>query len=112
MPSSGRTFSSGDVLRARWVQSLDRAGVPLDGIAAAIEDGALSLSFMDVEAFDRFADITGTTFQQLSAITGYLWSFSWWFVRPSVLRNPCQKRSLSTKHHPEESGLDGERILR
>ena len=69
-PGAGEAFSPGDVLRARWMQSLERAGVPLEGIAAAIRDGALSFSFMDVPAYDRFAGLSGTTFQQLSARTG------------------------------------------
>jgi adenylate cyclase len=69
-PAAGAAFSPGDVLRARWVHSLERAGVPLEGMAAAVRDGALSFSFMDVAAFDRFAGLTGTTFQQLSAQTG------------------------------------------
>jgi adenylate cyclase len=69
-PAAGDAFSPGDVLRARWLQSLEQAGVPLDGIAAAIRDGALSLSFMDVTAFDRFAGLSGTTFKQLSAQMG------------------------------------------
>jgi adenylate cyclase len=69
-PAAGDGFSPGDVLRARWVQSLERAGVPLEGMAAAVRDGALSFSFMDVSAFDRFAGLSGTTFQQLSARTG------------------------------------------
>jgi adenylate cyclase len=69
-PGAGDAFSPGDVLRARWVQSLERAGVPLEGLAAAVRDGALSFSFLDVAAYDRFAGLSGTTFQQLSARTG------------------------------------------
>ena len=69
-PGAGDAFSPGDVLRARWVQSLERAGVPLDGMAAAVRDGALSFSFMDVTAFDRFAGLSDTTYHQLSARTG------------------------------------------
>jgi adenylate cyclase len=69
-PPAGDAFSPGDVLRARWLQSLERAGVPLEGLAAAVRDGALSFSFMDVPAFDRFAGVSGTTFHQLSAQTG------------------------------------------
>jgi len=69
-PAAGGVFSSGDVLRARWLQSLEQAGVPLAGIAAAVQAGALSFSFMDVPAYDRFAGLSGTTFQQLSAATG------------------------------------------
>jgi adenylate cyclase len=69
-PDAEDGFSPGDVLRARWMQSLERAGVPLEGLAAAVRDGALSFSYLDAAAFDRFAGLSGTTFQQLSASTG------------------------------------------
>jgi len=69
-PAAGEAFSPGDALRARWLQSLERAGVPLEGLASAVRDGVLSFSFLDVGAYDRFAGLSGTTFQQLSASTG------------------------------------------
>jgi adenylate cyclase len=69
-PGAGDEFSPGDVLRARWMQSLERAGVPLEGLASAVRDGVLSFSFLDVGAYDRFAGLSGTTFHQLSAQTG------------------------------------------
>ena len=69
-PGSGTTFSPGDVRRARWVQSFERAGVPLEGIATAVRDGALSFSYLDATAFDRFAGVSGTTFRELSERTG------------------------------------------
>jgi adenylate cyclase len=69
-PAAGAAFSPGDVIRARWMQSLERAGVPLEGMAAAVRDEILSFSYLDVAAFDRFAGLSGTTFQQLSAQTG------------------------------------------
>ena len=69
-PGAEDTFSPGDVRRARWVRSFERAGVPLDGLAAAVRDGALSFSYLDVSAFDRFAEVSGTTFRQLSESTG------------------------------------------
>jgi adenylate cyclase len=69
-PAAGDAFSPGDALRARWLQSLERAGVPLDGMAAAVRDEALSFSYLDATAYDRFAGLSGTTFQQLSAQTG------------------------------------------
>jgi adenylate cyclase len=69
-PAAGDAFSAGDALRARWLQSFERAGVPLDGVAAAVRDGALSFSYLDVPAFDRFAGLSGTTFQELSSKTG------------------------------------------
>jgi adenylate cyclase len=69
-PDATHAFSPGDALRARWLQSLQRAGVPLEGLAAAVRDGALSFSFLDVAAYDRFTGLSGTTFEQLSARTG------------------------------------------
>src|SRR5207247_3090694 len=64
------TVSQAAVLRARWVQSLEAAGVPLEGMATAIRDGTLSFSYLDASAFDRFAEVSGTTFRQLSQSTG------------------------------------------
>jgi adenylate cyclase len=69
-PGAGAAFSPGDALRARWLQGLERAGVPLEGLAAAVRDGVLSFSFLDVAAYDRFAGLSGTTFQELSTQTG------------------------------------------
>jgi hypothetical protein len=74
-PGSGDEFSPGDVLRARWLRSLEQAGVPLEGMAAAVRKGDLSFAFLDADAFDRFAPLSGTTFQQLSEQTGVPWSF-------------------------------------
>jgi adenylate cyclase len=69
-PDAADAFSPGDALRARWVQNFEGAGVPLEGMAAAVRDGALSFSYLDATAFDRFAGLSGTTFRQLSAQTG------------------------------------------
>ena len=44
--------------------------MPLDGIGAAVRRGTLSLSFLDVAAFDRFAHLTDTTFREVSERTG------------------------------------------
>ena len=54
-PEPGDRFSTGEVRKARWVRSLEVAGVPLDGMAAAVRDGTLSFSYLDASAFDRFA---------------------------------------------------------
>jgi adenylate cyclase len=69
-PAPGEPFSTGDVRRARWVKGLEDSGVPLEGMAAAVREGALSFSYLDVSAFDRFAGMTGTTFRELSEDTG------------------------------------------
>jgi adenylate cyclase len=69
-PGARDTYSPGDARRARLMQSLERAGVPLDGMASAVRDGALSLAFLDLAAYDRFAGLSGTSFQDLSSKTG------------------------------------------
>jgi adenylate cyclase len=69
-PGSGDIYSPGDVRRARWVQSFERAEVPLEGMATAVRDGALSFSYLDTTAFDRFAGVSRTTFLELSERTG------------------------------------------
>ena len=69
-PGAGDAFSPGDMLRARWLQSFERAGVPLEAMAAAVRDGALTFSYMDAAAFEQFSGLSGTTFQELSAQTG------------------------------------------
>jgi adenylate cyclase len=69
-PNAGDVFSTGDVRRTRWVRSLEDSGVPLDGMAAAVRDGALSFSYLDASAFDRFAGMSTTTFRELSEESG------------------------------------------
>ena len=49
---------------------LDVAGVPLEGMAAAVRDGSLSFSYLDASAFDQFAEVSDTTFRQLRDQTG------------------------------------------
>ena len=64
------TFSSGDVRRARWIHNFDRYGVPLDDMSLAVRGGALSFSFLDESAFDRFSTLSNTTFRELSRASG------------------------------------------
>src|ERR671918_29096 len=65
-PSEPDGFSSGDVLRARWVRSWEEAGVPLDAMAAAVREGRLSFAFLDVPAFDRFTALSTKSFREVS----------------------------------------------
>ena len=63
-------FSPGDVRRVLMAKSLEEAGIPLEGVAAAIRRGALSLSFMDAASYERFAALAAETFRQVSDRTG------------------------------------------
>jgi adenylate cyclase len=69
-PGAGDRFTAGDVRRAELAIGLKRAGISLDGLAAAIGQGTLSLDFLDAPVYDRFSALGDVTFQQLSDRTG------------------------------------------
>jgi adenylate cyclase len=66
----GDRYTSSDVRRLMMVKSLEDGGIALDGIAAAIERGALSFDFLDAETFERFAALAPETFRDVSVRTG------------------------------------------
>jgi adenylate cyclase len=63
-------LSDGDVRRVRIVQTLEGAGLPLDGLGQALRSGVLSLAFIDSSSYDRWTSQSDTTFQSLSEATG------------------------------------------
>jgi DNA-binding transcriptional MerR regulator len=65
-PRAGDRFTPGDVRRTGFAQSLNAAGISLDGFGEAIGRGAISLDFLDAPLFERFSALSGETFQQLS----------------------------------------------
>jgi adenylate cyclase len=69
-PDDDDRFSMGDVRRIGLVHSFVAAGIPLDGLAAHLRDGAISLAWLDSPAYDRFSSYGGVTFQELSARAG------------------------------------------
>jgi adenylate cyclase len=69
-PDDADRFSPGDVRRAGLVQSLVAAGIPLDGLAAAISRGEVSFDFVDNPIYERLVARGDMTFQELSAKTG------------------------------------------
>jgi adenylate cyclase len=69
-PREDDQFSAADIRRVGLVQSLEDSGVRLQGLAAAIQRGDLSLDFMDTEAYERFSSLSSTTFQEVSEQTG------------------------------------------
>jgi adenylate cyclase len=70
VPDEAGRFTVGDVRRAGLVKSLEAAGIPLDGLAAVIREGGLTLDFMDSPTYERFAALSNVTFQQLSEKAG------------------------------------------
>ena len=69
-PARPDRFSPGDVRRVLFARSLEGAGTPIDGVGAAIRQGALSLAFFDAPSYERFAAFAPETFQQVSDRTG------------------------------------------
>lgn len=70
VPREPGRFSPGDVRRAMLVRSLEDGGIPLEGMAAAMARGAVSLRFLDAKAYERFAGLAPETFAQVSERTG------------------------------------------
>ncbi|MEZ0234099.1 MAG: adenylate/guanylate cyclase domain-containing protein [Actinomycetota bacterium] len=69
-PAEPDRFSPGDLRRVLMARSLEDAGIPLEGVAAAIEQGTLTLDFMDATAYERFATFSAESFRQVSDRTG------------------------------------------
>ena len=69
-PADPGRFSDGDVRRVMMAKSLEDADIPLDRVATALRQGAISLDFMDAPAYERFVALTDETFRQVSDRTG------------------------------------------
>jgi len=69
-PNEPDRYSAGDVRRMLFARSLEGAGIPLDGVGAAMRQGALSLAFFDAPSYERFAALAPETFGQVSDRTG------------------------------------------
>jgi adenylate cyclase len=69
-PGPRDTCSTGDVRRAQMARSLADAGVSLEGLAAGVRAGKITLEFLDTPAYERFAALSDESFGQVSARTG------------------------------------------
>jgi len=65
-PGAGDRFTPGDVRRAELVHNVKETGISLEGLAAALERGTVSLDFLDAPVYERFSALGELTFQQLS----------------------------------------------
>jgi adenylate cyclase len=69
-PGADGRFTAGALRRVGMVRSLVAAGVPLDGLGAAIRSGKFSLDFLDEPAYERFSAFSDVTFAQVAERTG------------------------------------------
>ena len=68
-PGADDRFTPGDLRRIGLVKGLAGAGIPLDGLGAAMSAGQVSLEFLDAPAFERFSALGGATFAEVAART-------------------------------------------
>jgi adenylate cyclase len=68
-PDEDGTFSTGDVRRIRLLRTLDRAGLPLDGVAEVMRQHGLSLDFYDLPLYERLSETTEDTFEEVAEET-------------------------------------------
>jgi adenylate cyclase len=70
VPGTDGLFSVGDLRRVKLMQTLERGGVPLDRVSSALDEGVLSLDYLDAVVHDRLATLDQVTFTELGEETG------------------------------------------
>jgi hypothetical protein len=76
-------FLAADAQKVRLATACEQAGLPMEGIAAAIRAGRLSFAFLEASPYRRWAVRSGRTYRQVSQETGVprsCWAVPW---RPS-----------------------------
>lgn len=68
-------YTVGDLARVRLLGSCERGGLPLDGIATAVERELLSLSFLDMPQYQRFGSFSDVTYGDAAKETGVPFEF-------------------------------------
>jgi adenylate cyclase len=66
-------FLASDAQKLRLATACERAGLPMDGIAAAIQQGRLSFGFLEAQQYQRYqryAARSGRTYRQVNQETG------------------------------------------
>src|SRR5688500_10578559 len=66
----GGPFLATDVQKVRLATACEQAGLPMEGIASAIQAGRLSFAFLEAEPFRRWAVRSARTYRQVSQETG------------------------------------------
>ena len=63
-------FRETDVQKVRLATACERAGLPMAGIAAAVQQGRLSFAFLEAAVYRRWRVRSGRTYRQVSQDTG------------------------------------------
>ena len=70
MPGEDGRFTTGAARATRVIRDFERGGLPLDGIAEAVQGGYLSFGLFDLDTYDRIAALTSETFREAAERTG------------------------------------------
>lgn len=100
-PDANDLLTRGDVRRAKLAETLEEAGIGLDVLVAGIESGRLSLGFMDLPAYQRFATLGDETFRQVAERTGL----------PMDLLMVCREATGGAVPDPDDRMREDEAIL-
>jgi adenylate cyclase len=65
-----RRLTPADVRRVQLSNTLETAGIPLDGVAAMMRRGELSMDFLETPTYERFSSLSDLTFAALAERTG------------------------------------------
>src|SRR4029450_3435545 len=68
-PGAG-PFLETDVQKVRLATACEQAGLPMDGIAAAVQQGRLSFAFLEAAPYRRWAVRSARTYRQVSQEAG------------------------------------------
>jgi adenylate cyclase len=63
-------LTAADVRRVQLTRTLENAAVPLEGLAAMMRRGELSMAFLDTPTYERFSALSEVTFAALAERTG------------------------------------------
>lgn len=69
-PEADERFTPGDARRVKLVAACEAAGLPAEGIATALEAGALTLAPLDEPYYERWDDRAGETYAQAATRLG------------------------------------------
>ena len=69
-------FLTIDLRKVRLAAACERAGLPMDAIAAAIRTGRLSFAFLEAAPYHRWAAPSSLTYRQVSEETASPWTCS------------------------------------
>jgi adenylate cyclase len=69
-PRPDDRLTEADVRRVQLSHTLETAGIPLDGVGALIQRGALSMDFLETPTYERFSTLSNETFEGMASRTG------------------------------------------